>query len=686
MAELLLELFSEEIPARMQRQAGADLKRLVEDGLKAANLKFKSARALATPRRLTLVVDGLPTAQPDQREERRGPRVDAPEKALQGFLKANNTTLEDCEQRETTKGTFLYVTIEHKGRPTKDVLAEIIPGAMAKLPWPKSMRWGSGDTRWVRPLHNILALFDGGIVDFQFADLTANKEVRGHRFHAPEIFTPADFADYQAKLRDAFVIVDPAERRELIVSRSRQLAAEHGLALLEDNELLDELAGLVEWPVPLMGRIDERFMAVPAEVLITTMKVNQKYLTLNDGDGKLAPNFITVANMAPRDGGQAIMAGNQYVLTARLSDAEFFWNLDRKTALADRIASLDTVVFHARLGSLGEKVQRVTTLTAYLAEHIPGADAAVCQRAAQLAKADLTSEMVGEFASLQGTMGRYYANHDGETADVAQAIAEHYAPQGPNDNCPTAPTSVAVALADKLDTLLGFWMIDEKPTGSKDPYALRRAALGVIRLILENNLRLSLLAVFDRALSLYGAHSNDKLTRDLLTFFGDRLKVHLREQGVRHDLINAIFNQSVEDDLVRLLDRVEALATFVDSNDGADMLTAYRRAANILRIEEKKDRISYDAETQSDLMTMDQEKALDGALMIADHGVDERLRAEDYPVVMAELSRLREPLDAFFDDVTVNAEDAELRTNRLKLLSKIRQTFHQVAEFSEIEG
>jgi glycyl-tRNA synthetase beta chain len=533
---------------------------------------------------------------------------------------------------------------------------------MAKLPWPKSMRWGTGETRWVRPLHNMLALFDGAVVEFQFDDLSANNEARGHRFHAPEMFTPVDFADYQAKLRAAYVIVDPAERRELILNGSRQLAADHGLELLEDRGLLDELAGLVEWPVPLLGRIDERFMAVPAEVLVTTMKANQKYLTLHDSDGKLAPNFITVANMAARDGGKAIMAGNQYVLTARLSDAEFFWNLDRKSALADRVPDLDAVVFHAKLGSLGEKVKRVTILAAYLAEQIPGADAATCERAAQLAKADLTSEMVGEFASLQGTMGRYYANHDGEKADVAQAIAEHYAPQGPNDNCPTAPTSVAVALADKLDILLGFWMIDEKPTGSKDPYALRRAALGVIRLILENNLRLSLLAVFDQALTLYGAQSNDDLTRDLLAFFADRLKVHLREQGMRHDLINAIFKQSIEDDLVRLLDRVEALAAFVDSEDGADMLTAYRRAANILRIEEKKDQTRYDAETQSDLMAMDQEKAL------------------------AQLSRLKEPLDAFFDDVTVNAEDGALRTNRLKLLSKIRQTFHQVAEFSEIEG
>ncbi len=686
MAELLLELLSEEIPARMQSQAATDLQRLIEDGLKAAKLEYDGARNFVTPRRLCVVIDGLPSAQPDQSEERRGPKIDAPEKAIEGFLRANDATLDDCEQRETSKGTFLFVVIDRKGRRSQDVLQEILPNALAKLPWPKSMRWGSGETRWVRPLHNILALFDNEVLTFEFADLTSNTQTFGHRFHAPAAIRVQNFDDYQAKLRAAKVVLDPVDRRARILNGARQLAANAGLSLNEDQGLLDELTGLVEWPVPLMGNIDERFMAVPAEVLITTMKVNQKYLTLSDKDGKLAPHFITVSNMEPRDGGKAIMAGNQYVLTARLSDAEFFWNLDRKTRLEDRIGNLDAVVFHAKLGSLGEKVQRIANLAAYLAPFIPQANVEQCERAAQLAKADLTSEMVAEFASLQGIMGRYYADHDGEAPEIGQAIAEHYAPQGPHDTCPTAPTSVAVALADKLDTLLGFWMIGEKPTGSKDPYALRRAALGIIRLVLENNLRLPLLQIFSYALNQYPGAKADDIGTDLLSFFADRLKVHLRDRGVRHDLVSAIVEQGNEDDLVRLIARITALSTFVESEDGDNLVTAYRRAANILRIEEKKDKTGYDSSVSADLFDQDQERALDDVLTTTAKLADEMLETEDFSGAMSALSALRKSLDGFFDEVTVNADNAELRINRLKLLSKIRQTFHRAADFSQLEG
>ncbi|MBC8239147.1 MAG: glycine--tRNA ligase subunit beta, partial [Alphaproteobacteria bacterium] len=484
MAELLLELFGEEIPARMQGRAGDDLKRLVCAGLKAAELPFETAAAYVTPRRLVLHITGLPLAQPDVREERRGPSVEAPDKAIEGFLRGCGLTRAQCEEREMPKGTFLFAIIERQGRPTREVLAEILPAALADLPWPKSMRWGTGTTRWVRPLHSILALFDGAVVPLTFAGIDSGDQTRGHRFHAPAPFTVSDFAGYRDGLLAAKVLIDPAERRQRIMDGAAQLAQDAGLTLVADAGLVAEIAGLVEWPVPMLGVFDRRFLDVPAEVLVTTMKVNQKYLSLRDGSGNLAPNFIAVANLEARDGGGQIIAGNQYVLTARLADAEFFWTQDLKKTLESRLTRLDDMVFHAKLGTegtMGEKVRRLEKLATALAEYVPGANVELARRAAHLCKADLVSDMVYEFPEVQGVMGRYYALNDGLAPEVAEAIQQHYSPAGPSDDCPTAPTAVCVALADKLDTLVGFWAIDEKPTGSRDPFALRRAALGVVR-------------------------------------------------------------------------------------------------------------------------------------------------------------------------------------------------------------
>ena len=684
MADLLLELFGEEIPARMQSRAADDLKRLVCAGLKAAELPFAGAEAFVTPRRLVLHITGLPLAQPDMREERRGPRVDAPEKATEGFLRGSGLTRAQCEEREMPKGTFLFAIIERQGRPTGEVLGDILPTAFAEMPWPKSMRWGSGTTRWVRPLQSILVLFDGGVVPLTFAGIYSGDQTRGHRFHAPQPFTVSDFADFRDKLAAAKVLIDPAERRQRIVDGAAQLAQDAGLSLAADEGLVAEIAGLVEWPVPMLGTFDRRFLVVPAEVLVTTMKVNQKYLPLRDQKGKLAPNFITVANLAARNGGGQIIAGNEYVLTARLADAEFFWQQDLKKTLESRLPALDEMVFHAKLGSLGDKVARIEKLAAALAEYVPGANGETARRAAHLCKADLVSDMVYEFPEVQGVMGRYYALNDGEAEEVADAILQHYCPVGPSDECPTSPTAVCLALADKLDTLVGFWAIDQKPTGSRDPFALRRAALGVIRMVLENNLRLPLHEVFATALGGYQLDTGKDL--DLLDFFADRLKVHLREQGVRHDLIQTIFALGGEDDLVRLMARVAALEAFLDSEDGANLLVAYRRAANILRIEEKKDGKPHDDAVDPALLQHDEETALAEALAAATVKIDATLAAEDFAAAMAAMAGLRQPIDNFFNEVTVNSENTAQRGNRLRLLSRIRATLRKVAEFSEIEG
>lgn len=691
MAELLLEILSEEIPARMQARAAEELKRLVSEKLKDAGLTFSRADSYVTPRRLALVVEGLPEKQPDIVEEKKGPRVDAPEQAIQGFLKsAGLTSVDQCEVREAGKAQVYFHTVKKPGRATAEVLAGLIPAATLALPWPKSMRWGAHQLRFVRPIHGMVAVFGGkaikGALSLGDGEIAFGTFTRGHRFLNATGITVRDFADYKAKLHGAKVVLDPAERRESIREQAAKRAQSAGLRVKDDAGLLEEVTGLVEWPVVLMGRIDPQFMDLPPEVLTASMRAHQKYFSLLKPDGALAPHFLVVANMEAKDGGVAIVAGNERVLRARLSDAKFFWDLDRKARLEDRVLALRDIVFHQKLGTVGQKVERIAALAVDLSEHIPGADRDHVRSGAILAKADLTTGMVGEFPELQGVMGRYYALAQGEKPEVAAAVSEHYSPLGPNDRCPTAPTSVAVALADKLDTLVGFFAIDEKPTGSKDPFALRRAALGVIRLILENNLRLPLRPAIEQAFKLHGLSGAKAPTDDLVEFFADRLKVHLREKGVRHDLVNAVFALGGEDDLVRLLTRVDALAAFLKNEDGANLLTAYKRAANIVAIEEKKDKKSYDAPVEPAKLPEIEERLLMQELKTATRHFQAALAKEDFALAMAEMVKLRRPLDAFFDKVTVNTQNPELRENRLRLLSFIRATLNQVADFSKIEG
>jgi len=708
MPELLLELFSEEIPARMQKRAASELERLVTAGLKDAGLGFEQSQSFVTPRRLVLVVDGLPDKQPDVSEERKGPQVGAPEQAINGFLGSlGGLTLDDCEQREIKGKTFWFAVTEKKGQAMAIVLQDILKTAIDALPWPKSMRWGTSSKRWVRPLHSILCLFDGEQVKIDFEDIASGNVTAGHRFLAPEVFEVTDFTGYKTKLNSAKVMIDSQERRESIRLKADELAASETLTVKLDDGLLDEVAGLVEWPVVLMGEIDAEFMSVPQEVLISAMRGHQKYLSCLDADGKLANRFIVVSNMQSGDGGAAIVAGNERVLRARLSDARYFWDQDRAKGLESRLEKLAGVVFHARLGSVLQKVDRLVALAGTLSIHVPGADAQAAEQAAKLCKADLTTEMVGEFPELQGLMGRYYALEGGESSDVANALAEHYSPAGPADACPSQPLSITVALSDKIDTLVGFFAMDEKPTGSKDPYALRRAALGVIRLIIENDLRLKLGKVFAEAVAAYVGQENEAVKEglnafdtdglvatdnlnawhmpDLLAFFADRMKVHLKEQGVRHDLIDAVFALG-EDDLVRILARVEALGDFVATDDGANLLVAYRRAANILKIEEKKDGRSYDGLADETALQQEEERSLFTALAEVRAKCTENLSIEDDVAAMTALAELRRPVDTFFDEVTVNIEDVSLRENRLKLLAGIRSVMGDVADFSKIEG
>jgi len=679
MAELLLELFSEEIPARMQARAAADLKRLVEAGLKKAGLSWDTSAAYVTPRRLCLVIDGLPEKQPDVKDERKGPQTSAPEQALKGFLGSlGGLSIDDCEQREIKGKTFYFAVIEKKGLPTTDVLTSVLEAAFDGLPWPKSMRWGKGTKRWVRPLHNILAVFNGEVVNVTYANVEANGLTFGHRFLNPDAITVADFADYKTKLNDAHVMLDAADRRASILEQSEKLAADAGLSVKPDEGLLQEVTGLVEWPVVLLGNIDESFMELPPEVLTDTMKVHQKYFSLLKADGSLSANFMTVANQVATDGGKAITLGNERVLRARLSDAKFFWDQDRKSTLRSRCRKLKDIVFHAKLGSLAEKVLRMEQLAGTLAD-ATGADKAQAQMAAHLCKCDLVTGMVTEIPEVQGVIGRYYALNDGLDLAIANAISEHYSPVGPNDVCPTAPVSVAVSLADKIDTLVGFWLIDEKPTGSKDPFALRRAALGVIRLIIENKLRIKLLDVFNKA-------GGETIAADLLAFFADRLKVHLKSEGVRHDLIDAVFAVGGEDDLVRLLARVEALTAFVGSDDGGNLLAAHKRAANILRIEQKKDGMTYSGTADEALFEQDEEHALFAALNGAGGEGQALAQSEKFEDAMIALAELRGPLDNFFEDVMVNVDDKKVRNNRLLLLSQILMVMGEIADFSKIEG
>ena len=702
MPELLLELRSEEIPARMQSQAADALRQAVCDRLGAAGLTFDHAFATVSPRRLVLVVEGLPPKQPDRTEEKKGPKLGAPQQAIEGFLKANGfASADEAELRETPKGEFFFAVRHIAGQATAEVLPGLLAETIRAFGWPKSMRWAETDFRWVRPLQAVLAVFagrrlDGGLTlgdrELVFTDRTC-----GHPFLAPDAFQVDGYGDYKARLERAYVLVNRDERRKAIVEQCSKLAHAAGLAVRDDGPLVEEVTGLVEWPEVLAGSIDDRFMALPDEVLSTSMRSHQKYFSLVEPDGSLAPRFLLVADMTAAEGSlrrRNIVGGNERVLRARLADAEFFWDQDRKQSLQSRVTALREIVFHARLGTVEDKVDRITALAVEIAKAVPDADVDRVRSAARLCKADLVTGMVGEFPELQGVMGRYYAQADGEQAEVARAIAEHYAPQGPNDLCPTAPVSVCVALADKLDTLVGMFAIDEKPTGSKDPFALRRAALGVIRLIVENELRLPLAALIRhghaavcRLAQSSGLRSDgDEVTGDLVTFFADRLKVALREQGVRHDLIQAVFNLGGEDDLVRLLRRVEALEDFLKTDDGANLLVAYSRAVNIVRIEAKKDGEEIVGAVEPGVLEQAEEQNLFQALELVGDRAAAALDAEDFTRAMAALADLRQPVDAFFDAVTVNAAEARLRGNRLRLLARIGATLGQVADFSVIEG
>jgi len=687
-AELLLELLSEEIPARMQRRAIDDLTGLLRSKLAAAEIPAASLRGYVTPRRLSIIAEGIPEAQSDRTEERRGPRVGAPQPAIEGFLRsAGLTSIGQCEIRDTGRGEFYFAVLAHPDRPARKVLPELIRTAMTEFPWPKAMRYPASDLRWVRPLTSVLCLFDGEVLSLSLDRIPVGRTTRGHRFLSPGEISVANAADYLDRLRKARVVLDQECRRAVIRQGLEDAVAAEGLSLKPDPELLDEVTGLVEFPVVLAGAIDTDFMTLPPEVLATAMRVHQKYFSCLRPDGTPAPSFLFVADNLATDGGRTIIAGNERVLRARLADARFFWDQDRRVRLESRVEALADRVFHAKLGSLRDKIARMEALADFLARHVPGADAVRSRQAVRLAKTDLSTGMVAEFPELQGVMGRYYALHDGEDLAIAQAIADHYRPLGPNDACPTAPESVVVALADKLDSLVSFFALGERPTGSRDPFGLRRAALGTIRLILENRLRLPLAVAFQHAHSGLGPGFANP-TGELLDFIAERLRVHLRDAFVRHDLIAAVFAQirESEGDLFPLLARVDALRTFLELQDGANLLTAYRRASNIVAIEERKDGRKYAGEVDPALLHQPEERALSDHLAEVGSRAGTLLSGEEFDKAMTELARLRQPVDDFFDKVTVNCDEPSLRENRLRLLSRIRETMNQVADFSQIEG
>ena len=762
--DLLIELFSEEIPARMQPKAREDLRRLMTDGLVEAGLTYRSAGAFSTPRRLTLAVEGLDAQSQPVREERKGPRTDAPDAALQGFLRSTGLTLEQLEKRAEKKGEAYFAVIEKPGRPAAEIVAEVLDRVIRDFPWPKSMRWGLGNLRWVRPLHSILCLLSdeagAQVVKLTVDGIAAGDTTRGHRFMAPDAFAVTGFDDYAAKLRRARVMLDPAEREAAIRQEAANLAFARGWEIVPDDALMTELAGLVEWPVPLMGVIEDRFLSLPPEVLQTSMKEHQKFLSArNPATGRIE-GYVTVANIETPDHGATILAGNQRVLAARLSDAAFFWDNDlreAKSGMAEWAEGLKAVTFHAKLGSQADRVERIAALAREIAPAV-GADPALAEQAAKVAKLDLRSAMVGEFPELQGTMGRYYALEAGLDAAVADAARDHYSPLGPSDAVPSAPVSVAVALADKLDTLTGFWAIDEKPTGSKDPYALRRAALGVIRLVLGNGVRVGLNGpllsqalrhreILDAVKALLlggptpttfdGAHAERRRafvdwitegfrsrnvdeataaehilvetakaqqqasaqekvmgafqnaledTHDLLAFLHDRLKVHLRDQGIRHDVIDAVLAMPGNDDLALVVARATALNDMLATEDGTNLLQGLKRAANIVAQAEAADGVEYSFGADPKFADTEQERALFAALDAAEPRIRAAVAAEDFPAAMTAIAALRAPVDAFFEAVQVNSDNPILRRNRLNLLSRIREAGRLVADFGRIEG
>jgi glycyl-tRNA synthetase beta chain len=759
MPDLLLELFSEEIPARMQARAAEDLRKAVTDRLVDAGLVYEGAKAFVTPRRLALTVQGVPARQPDVREEKKGPRVGAPEGAIAGFVKAAGlSSIKDAKVQPDKKGDFYVAVIEKPGRAAIEVIGEILPDVIKGFPWPKSMRWGKqssepGSLNWVRPLHSIVATFgpeteDPDIVKFSVDGIAAGNETHGHRFMAPAAFTVRRLADYAQKLDKAKVVLDGERRRDIILTEAKQLAFAQGLELVEDEGLLAETAGLVEWPVVLMGEFEASFLSIPEEVIRATIRNNQKCFVLRDAaHAKLVNKFVLVSNLEAQDGGKAIVAGNERVIRARLSDAKFFYETDLKTRLEDRLPKFKDIVFHEKLGTQAERIERIERLAAELAPLV-GADVKKARRAALLCKADLLTEAVGEFPELQGLMGKYYAEEQGEDEAVAHAIEDHYKPRGPDDLVPGDPVSIAVALADKIDTLVGFWAVDEKPTGSKDPYALRRAALGVIRIVLDNGLRLKLADVCEPSfwrtaaekrsrevshepirssstdtsgyrkivvsshMVRFGARLIPAVTVDLISFFVDRLKVQLREQGARHDLVDAVFAATpskgealaipgaveedklneladhgiMQDDLLLIVRRIKALGKFLDTEDGKNLLAGFKRATNIIRIEEKKDNREYTGVPAPKLYKQPEEKALAQAVGAARSEAEKAVAKEDFEAAMRAMAKLRPSVDAFFDKVTVNVDDKPLRENRLKLLNEIRAATRAVADFSKIEG
>ncbi len=741
MPDLLIELFSEEIPARMQARAADDLKKKVTDGLVEAGLTYAHARAFSTPRRLTLAIEGLLAESPLVKEERKGPKVGAPEKAIEGFLRGAGVSREDLEERETPKGSVYFASITKPGRAAADIVAEILEDTIRNFPWPKSMRWGAGSLRWVRPLHSILCILsaeDGHtVVPLDIDGIKSGDTTEGHRFMGSGRFTVHGFEDYEVKLKRDRVILNAEERAETIWNDATNMAFAQGLELVEDKGLLAEVAGLVEWPVVLMGDIAEDFLGLPPEVLQTSMKEHQKFFSVKNPKTGRIEKFVTVANRETKDNGETILVGNQKVLFARLSDAKFFWENDIRVASAGADAwleSLNNVTFHNKLGSQGDRIARIAALASEVAP-VTGASFGEADKAARWAKADLSSEMVYEFPELQGLMGRYYGEAAGHSEAVAAAAEEHYSPLGPSDDVPTAPVSVAVAMADKLDTLTGFWAIDEKPTGSKDPFALRRAALGVIRLVLENDLRLSLDTHFDRQLLRHKAHEtqDDKLaavlakdleqeiaehgvlgavvhtvkaaidgelpkhidvlrktlpdtSADLLSFFHDRLKVYLRDQGVRHDVIDACIAMPGNDDLALLVARARALQDFVGTEDGENLLQGFKRANNILSQAEEKDGVEYSFGADVKFAEDDSEKALFEALDAAEGAIASAIKAEDFASAMGTMATLRAPIDAFFEAVQVNSDNEVVRRNRLNLLSRIRVICLQAADLTRVEG
>jgi glycyl-tRNA synthetase beta chain len=769
MPDLLLELFSEEIPARMQARAAEDLRKAVTDRLVDAGLVYEGAKAFVTPRRLALAVHGVPARQKDVREEKKGPRVGAPDNAIAGFLKAAGLkSISEAKVQPDKKGDFYVAVIEKPGREAIEVIAGILLDVITNFPWPKSMHWGQPNRpilaesgfggaisieagkhvshdwpKWVRPLHSIVATFgpeteEPEIVPLELdgirgRSIAASNVTCGHRFMAPAQFTVRRLEDYLQKLYKAKVVADAERRRDIILTEAKQLAFAQGLELVEDDGLLAEVAGLVEWPVVLMGSFDQRFLHIPEEVIRATIRNNQKCFVLRDGaHAKLVNKFILVSNIEAEDGGAVIVAGNERVIRARLSDAKFFYETDLKTRLEDRLPKFKDIVFHEKLGTQWERIERIERLAGELAPLV-GANVEKAKRAARLCKADLLTEAVGEFPELQGIMGKYYAEEQGEDEAVAHACEDHWKPKGPDDLIPIDRVSVAVALADKIDTLVGFWVVDETPTGSKDPFALRRAALGVIRVLLTNQIKIHLFSwLFAHGVILrtqmsggpipnvpYKEHmpskeyaivsfdvgkkivqeirrrgipaglSEESLApplADLMIFFADRLKVQLRDQGARHDLVDAVFALEGQDDLVIIVRCVEALGKFLDTEDGKNLLAGYKRATNIIRIEEKKDNREYTGAPDPKLYQQAEEKALAQAIGVANAEAERAVAAEDFEAAMRAMASLRPYVDAFFDKVTVNVEDKAVRENKLRLLNEIRAATRAVADFSKIEG